>query len=43
MTVRERENAAKSVVEEAATDIRAREDSEGAEIDRSEADSRAWA
>ena len=41
--VRVRENAAKSAVGEAATEVRAGAEAEGAERERSEAEERAWA
>ena len=42
-TVRVRENAAKSAVEEAAIEIRAGADFKGAERERAEAEERTWA
>ena len=41
--VRVRENAAKSAVEEAATEIRAGAEAKGSERERAEAEERAWA
>ena len=41
--MREKENAAKSAVYEAATEIRAGAEAEGADRDREEAEARDWA